>query len=427
MDREFFNIEDHFNKIFDPSLSPSNERFIQTRRCVVAIPVKDEEQRLPACLIALAAQRGRHGGPLDPGCFGIVVFANNCRDGSADLAGSLGQRLSLPIRVVEASLPLVAANAGNARRAAMDIAEAWLGEERVPDGVILTTDADSRVAADWISKNLSAIDDGADAVLGGIALDEEGDLLPEALHRRGQLESVYEALLTEVSALLDPLAYNPWPHHATISGASIAVTREAYLRVGGLPRVPLGEDKALVAELIRHDAKIRFCPEVRVTTSGRLDGRAPGGVADTLRLRSNDPAAFCDGLLEPFRVAIKRAKWRARLRGLRSTGKLDGNGAWARELDIPASDAQRICRAPSFGAAWSAIEYQSPLFTRRLLTPAELPDQISGARRALARLRRRRLSAREHVQPEFGVPVCFLNLRSVADCGDEEACGLVAV
>jgi hypothetical protein len=427
MDIEFSNTDDLFNILFDPPLSSSsNERFVPPRRCVVAIPVRDEEQRLPACLNALAVQRDSHGKPLDRGCFGIVVFANNCRDRSASLARSLGTRLSLPLRVVETSLPPAVAHAGNARRAAMDIAEAWLAEERAADGVILTTDADSRVSADWISKNLAAVDAGVDAVLGSIALDEEGDLLPEALHRRGQLESAYEALLTELSALLDPLAHNPWPHHATISGASIALRRETYLRVGGLPRVPLGEDKALVAELMRHDAKIRFCSEVRVTTSGRLDGRAPGGVADTLRLRSDDPTAFCDELLEPFRIAIKRAKWRGRLRRLWSAGKLAASGAWARELEIPASDAQRICRASSFGAAWSAIDYQSPLFARRLLTPAELPDQIAGARRAVARLRKDRLPAREHVEPEFGVTICSLNLRSVADRGDEEACGLVA-
>jgi hypothetical protein len=308
----------------------------------------------------------------------------------------------------------------------MDVAEAWLGEERVRGGVILTTDADSRVSADWIAINLAAIDAGADAVLGDIALDEEGDLLPPALHRRGELESAYEALLTELSALLDPLDYNPWPHHATISAASIAITRDAYLAVGGLPRVPLGEDKALVAELVRLDRKIRFCPEIRVITSGRVEGRAPGGVADTLRLRSNDPDAFCDELLEPFRVAIKRAKWRGRLRWLRRAGKLVGNGAWARELGIPAPDAQRICRAPTFGAAWSAVEHKSPLFHRRLLKPAELPDQISGARRALARLRKGALAMREHVESEVVMPFRSMHSHSLTHGGDEQVCGLFA-
>lgn len=387
MDGELFETADLSHAIEPPLLSPTLRSSGCHRRCVVAIPVRDEAQRLPACLSALAAQRDRRGRSLPSGSFGVVVFANNCRDRSADLARSLGGQLSLPLRVVEASLPPARAHAGSARRGAMDAANAWLGEERVHDGVILTTDADSRVSADWIAANLAAIDAGTDAVLGGIGLDEEGDLLPAALHRRGELEGEYEALLTELSALLDPLDHNPWPHHATISGASIAIKCDAYLAVGGLPRVPLGEDKALVGELLRHDRKIRFCPEVRVITSGRLEGRAPGGVADTLRLRSNDPDAFCDDLLEPFRVAIRRAKWRGRLRRLRRAGKLVGAGAWARELGIPETDAQRICRAPSFGAAWSAVEYESPLFPRRLLTPAELPDQISGARRALARLR----------------------------------------
>ena len=161
-------------------------------------------------------------------------------------------------------------------------------------------------------------------------------------------------------------------------------------------------------------------------TSGRVEGRAPGGVADTLRLRSKDPDAFCDELVEPFRVAIKRAKWRGRLRWLRRAGKLVGNGAWARELGIPASAAQRICQAPSFGSAWSAVEYKSPLFLRRLLKPAELPDQISGARRALARLRKGALAMREHVESEVVMPFRSMHSHSLTHRGDEQVCGLFA-
>jgi hypothetical protein len=83
-----------------------------------------------------------------------------------------------------------------------------------------------------LANNLAAIEAGADAVLGRVVLDEEGDLLPQPLHRRGVLESVYEDLLTELCALLDPVDHNHWPHHATISGATLAGTREAYRRVG---------------------------------------------------------------------------------------------------------------------------------------------------------------------------------------------------
>jgi hypothetical protein len=256
---------------------------------VVAIPVKDEEERLPACLRALAHQLDRSGRPIPPELLRVALFANNCTDWSASLARKFGASWRLDIRVVEASLPPAAAHAGNARRAAMDLAEAWLVEGDEKHGVILTTDADSQVAPSWIAENLAAFEAGAEAVLGRIDLDEDGRLLPPALHRRGELEDTYERLLTELLWLLDPLEHNPWPHHATISGASLGVTRTAYCRVGRLPRVALGEDKALIGLLSREDARIRYSPSVHVITSGRTNGRAPGGVADTLAIRSKEP------------------------------------------------------------------------------------------------------------------------------------------
>ena len=250
----------------------------------------------------------------------------------------------------------------------------------------MTTDADSQVAPDWIAENLAAFEAGAEAVLGRIDLDDEGKLLPASLHWRGELEDTYERLLTKSAWLLDPLEHNPWPHHATISGASLGITRAAYCRVGRLPRVPLGEDKALIALLSRQDARIRYCPSVHVTTSGRTNGRAPGGVADTLRIRSREPEAFCDEALEPFRTAFARAHWRGRLRRMHSVGGLALDRDWARKLRICARQVDAILNAPAFGAAWSIIEGASQMFVRRLLRPADLPEQIAIARRSLARL-----------------------------------------
>jgi glycosyl transferase family 2 len=354
---------------------------------VVAIPVRNEEKRLPACLHALARQRDRSGRSISPTKVRVVLFANNCTDRSASLARNLGGVLSLDVRVVEARLPPAIAHAGSARRAAMDLAEAWLVEAGESDGVILATDADSQVAPDWIAENLAAFAAGAEAVLGRINLDEEGDQLPQALHRRGALEDTYEKLLTELSWLLDPLEHDPWPHHATISGASLGVTRAAYCCVGRLPRVPLGEDKALVGLLSRHDVRIRHCPTAHVITSGRTDGRAPGGVADTLAIRSKELDAFCDEALEPFRTAFARATWRACLRRRHRTGRLALDRDWAEKLEIAPRDVDDLIQEPAFGAIWAAIELRSPRFARRLLRPAELPEQISIARRWLAHLR----------------------------------------
>jgi hypothetical protein len=396
------------------------------RGFVVAIPVKDEEERLPACLRALAQQRDRSGQPIPPTLVRVVLFANNCADRSASLARKLGEGLSLDVRVAEARLPPAVAHAGAARRAAMDIAEAWLVEAGDRDGVILTTDADSQVAPNWIAENLAAFAAGAEAVLGRIDLDEEGASLPEALHRRGALEDTYEGLLTELSWLLDPLEHNPWPHHATISGASLGVTRTAYCRVGRLPRVPLGEDKALIALLSREDARIRHCPTAHVITSGRTHGRAPGGVADALAIRSREPDAFCDEALEPFRVALARAAWRGRVRRLHRAGRLALDQDWATKLGISEQKVSNVIQEPTFGAAWSVIEERSPLFARQLLRPTELPEQISIARRWLTQLREGGSGARQHVQAKLTISIPALDDACGAHLFDEETGSFVA-
>ena len=54
---------------------------------VVAIPVKDEEERLPACLRALAHQLDRSGRPIPPAMVRVAVFANNCTDRRLRLGG----------------------------------------------------------------------------------------------------------------------------------------------------------------------------------------------------------------------------------------------------------------------------------------------------------------------------------------------------
>jgi Glycosyl transferase family 2 len=393
---------------------------------VVAIPVRDEEERLPVCLRALARQLDRSGQPIPPTAVRIVLFANNCTDQSASLARKLGKCWALHVRVVEARLPPAAAHAGAARRAAMDVAEAWLLERGERDGAILTTDADSQVAPNWIAENLAAFEAGAEAVLGRIDLDGEGELLPEALHRRGELEDTYERLLTELSWLLDPLEHNPWPHHATISGASLGITRTAYCRVGRLPRVPVGEDKALIALLSRQDARIRYSPTILVITSGRTNGRAPGGVADTLAIRSREPEAFCDDALEPIHTAFARALWRGRLRRLHAAAGLAFDQDWVAELGLSAFDVNDILNQVPFGAAWDIIENRSPMFTRRLLRPSELPEQIAIARGALSLLREDGSGARQDVQTKFSVSISPLEHPARPQVFDEDIDGLVA-
>jgi Glycosyl transferase family 2 len=386
--------------------------------------MKNEATHIARCLDALARQQNV-GEASTAGSFGVLLFANNCSDESPNIARAIAQRAPFEIRVVERLLPRSRAHAGGARREAMELANRWLLEVGTEDGAILTTDADSRVPPHWIASNLAAISVGADAVLGRVALDEEGAALPAALHERGRLEGEYEELLCEISALFDPADHNPWPHHATISGASLGVTRQMYRRVGGLPSVPLGEDKAFIATLLRHDARLRFAPEIEVVTSGRTSGRAPGGVADTLRLRAENPELHCDESLEPFGVAIKRARWRGQLRTIWRSGSPKGS-AWPLALGCAAALEKLLSDSSTFGAAWIQIEAGCPGLARRLLTPADLPRQIEGATRTLRRLRKLALESDQYVDPEITVPLLARDSGDGIHIGDETFGSLVA-
>lgn len=336
-------------------------------RCVVAIPVRNEAERVGACLEALASQHGIGASGL-----GVVLFLNNCTDETAHVVAALRPSLRIPVRMIERTF--AGANAGWARRTAMEAAANWLDEGGLPDGLILTTDADSRVPNDWVARNLAAVASGVDAVAGRIALDEaDAARLPAALHVRGSLEGGYEARLIALEALIDPVPHDPWPRHWTTSGATLAVRLTTYRRVGGMPPLAVGEDKAFVSSLLSSDARVRHDPDILVVTSGRLDGRAPGGAADTMKLRCNVPESPCDPRLEALPRALFRYAWRRRLRRLHASGRLARIHSWAPWLGIRTENARAIAHLPALGAVLAAVEAASPCLTHRPLRPRELP------------------------------------------------------
>jgi hypothetical protein len=235
------------------------------------------------------------------------LLLNNCSDGSALLAAKLRPHLPFPLLINEVTLPTSLSNAGYARRLAMDAAATWLSSSESDEGYLLTTDADSRVAFDWIARHLKLFDGGIDAVA-GLVRDDACELrhLPMELRRRGRLEARYTKLLAELETILDPRPWDPWPRHSIASGASLGVSLSWYRRIGGLPIRSIGEDRAFIACLDAAGARIRHSPKVTVTTSCRLWGRAEGGMADTMRLRIENPDSVCDELLPPVWCAIRR-------------------------------------------------------------------------------------------------------------------------
>ncbi len=318
---------------------------------IVAIPAYNEAERIGACLASLAVQRDQAGKPLASGTFEVLVYANNCSDDTAEVARSYAETVPYRLHVIEDRLPPQSAHAGGARKVAMDRAADLLMTGRRHDGVILTTDADSRVQPLWISGNLAALAEGVDAVAGYIDADAaENVALGAGFLRRGRLEDAFLSQVAELYALLDPRPHDPWPNHRVHSGASFAVTLEAYQAIGGLPCRALGEDAALAHALESAGFLVRHSMTACVVTSCRFDSRAPGGAGDTMRLRHADLDADCDDDLEPVEQLFRRARVKGLLRRLHHFGRLADTTVWRHRLGFDRHMAQTIdprARAPS--------------------------------------------------------------------------------
>lgn len=229
-------------------------------RIAIAVPVRNEAKRLPRLLRALSAQEGAQSVTL-------ALFFDNCDDGSEALTASF--ELPFPV-IFDRSACGSAANAGRARRHAMRLAL-----EAAPNGTLLTTDADSMPAPDWVAASRRGLA-AADIVAGRIMRMPGRNSPP---HER--LEQYYDRL-HQLRRLLDPVAWEaPHTHHWT-SGASLALPATVYRAVGGFQDHVSGEDAAFVDTAARCGWRVRRDGDVRVATSSRRRGRAPGGFAAAL-------------------------------------------------------------------------------------------------------------------------------------------------
>jgi hypothetical protein len=193
-------------------------------------------------------------------------------------------------------------------------------------------------------------------------------------------------LLDEIDARLDADPTDLWPRHDEHSGASIAVTAAAFRRAGGMPLPDIGEDRAFFVQLRRVDARIRHAREAVVTVSGPTEGRAVGGMADTIRRRMVCADTFLDSRLEPARAAIARIALRLRWLTLwrggvsaepRLVAELAG------DLGLPAGLIAEPGNCPYFGVAWQMLEASSDRLRRRPVPATAVGEQIGLAQKFL--------------------------------------------
>jgi GT2 family glycosyltransferase len=342
------------------------------KHTIVVIPARDEAERIEPCLTALNQQTQ----PPDA----VVLLLNNCQDTTEMIARGIQPDLRFRLDVIRRDLPPADANAGHARRLAMELA----ARQAAPGGVLLTTDADGVVPADWVAGNLATLARGADIVCGRAVIDPvEAALIPAHLHADDARECRLIALLDELAWMLDPEMHDPSPRHTEASGASLAVSVDAFHRVGGIPAIPAGEDRAFVRALWMMDARVRHDPAIQVVVSGRIEGRAPGGMADAIRRRMVRQDEFTDDLVEPATDAFRRYSFRQRAR--RAWGGL-ADPALAVDLALSHTVLAKVLANRFFGGAWAALEASSPVLRRRRVRFVDLPAETMTARILLDRL-----------------------------------------
>lgn len=268
------------------------------RQIIIAIPVCNEEEYITPCLLSLARQSTL---PEK-----VILWVNNTTDRTCDRINSITNTLPFELEIVEVTYPQALASAGLARRDAMASAARYAS----PDALLLTTDADSEVAEDWIDRTLEAFARyPVEAVFGrALLLPSEARKIPFHLHEDERAEQAYGALLEHITSLLHPEPHDPWPRHLEHSGASIAVTYQAWRKVGGIPRVPTGEDRQFYQALCRQNIPVRHAPEVVVYVSARLAGRARGGMAETLARRLLAQDEYIDEIFEPVSQRMLRIR-----------------------------------------------------------------------------------------------------------------------
>lgn len=223
----------------------------------VVVPARDEEELLPGCLEALAVAVTRSPVPVR-----TIVVLDDCRDGSAAVCA----------RYDVETLTVGYGNVGRVRAAG--IRRAVRSEARPEARWIANTDADSRVAPDWIEEQVRLADEGADAVLGvaNVSFGSPVDVL--RAHQRGYRQGLRQD-----------------GSHAHVHGANFGIRASTYLDAGGFLPLPDHEDRQLLLRLraMRYPVVVATTTLV-VDTSGRAAGRCTEGVARTMaRLAADTP------------------------------------------------------------------------------------------------------------------------------------------
>ncbi|MGV8882036.1 MAG: glycosyltransferase [Rhodoglobus sp.] len=228
----------------------------------IVIPAMDEASLLESCLDSVfdAVTELRLASPRHHSV-SVVLVLDSCTDSSALVAAKYDDLTTITVDF---------ASVGASRAEGVRVALESLRSPRSATW-IANTDADSRVPIDWLSRQIGLADAGADVLIGTVE--------PEWSDLSFTQARAWEASHPQGRAV------------GHVHGANLGVRASAYLRVGGFARQREHEDVDLVASLRGISATVVSSDLFAVVTSGRTEGRTPGGYAGYMRM--------LDQLVEP--------------------------------------------------------------------------------------------------------------------------------
>ena len=228
---------------------------------VVVIPARNEEKTISASIHSVlhaieSASRRIHRSK-------VVVVADHCSDSTVPIVTSTSRG--------NPSVYLVECNEGNVARArsvGVDVGRGLLGPYDSTTMWVASTDADTVVPDDWISRQLALADLRNEGVAGLVDVHEYPDL-PDSAARH--FTAHYTSKIPRTGS------------HPHVHAANLGFRLDAYDRAGGWGGLSRSEDRDLWTRLERTGASLIAAADLRVVTSGRGVGRVPGGFADWLR------------------------------------------------------------------------------------------------------------------------------------------------
>lgn len=307
----------------------------------ICIPARDEAERLPGLFAAIDRLTVPTGVAVT-----LCLLLDGCSDASMVpiAAYHAGGRHHLIVEITDRAAP----NAGRARDRAMRIGLASVVQG---DAILLTTDADSLPAPDWLAVMVAALDH-ADLVVGDVVRSGRGGN-PD----QDRIEHHYASLYA-LRRRIDPVAWEAPVVHHHASGANMGLRAATYVALGGFLPLARGEDARLVDDAARAGFRVRRDAASIVHTSDRRVGRVLGGLATSLCALDRDGLAAvsvahpADQLWQyRLHAVARRAYGSGDYRGMSGTIGLDADHLLGVARDCPNAEAfaMRVVPVPPGG------------------------------------------------------------------------------